>query len=61
MSNRLPFTIDVTNEEPKTIPGSGGLISAGGDASFTKYNLHTPQMMISILHTLSSMKDHVKY
>lgn len=31
----------------------------GGDASFAKYNLLTPQMMISILHTLSHLKEHV--
>ena len=32
----------------------------GGEASFAKYNLHTPQMMISTLHALSHMRDHVK-
>ena len=32
----------------------------GGDASFAKYNLHTPQMIISTLQTLSHMNGQVK-
>jgi trehalose 6-phosphate synthase/phosphatase len=32
----------------------------GGDASFAKYNLHTPQMVISTLHAMSHIHETVK-
>ena len=54
---------DVTDEDMfRILAGNDTAISfkISGDASFAMYNLHTPQMMISILQALSHMKDHVK-
>jgi trehalose 6-phosphate synthase/phosphatase len=34
-------------------------IKIGSEASYAKYNLHTPQMVISLLHLLAALKDNI--
>jgi len=55
---------DMTDEDMfKILAGNDNAFTfkIGGDASFANYNLHTPQMMISTLQTLSYMENHIKY
>ncbi len=33
----------------------------GSEASYAKYNLHTPQMMISMLHAMSHVREEIAY
>ena len=54
---------DVNDEEVfRVLAGNENAFTfkIGGDASFAKYNLHTPQMVLSTLHTLNHIMAYTK-